>query len=262
MLNFSVLFLAAPVVAQVHEFGLEAGAANYFGDLNQNNSFLQPKWAVGGFYRKNYNHYFALRTSINVGQAGFDEKKSTNPYRKYQNLNVLTTFGAIDCMFEFNFFKYVVEKDTKENRFTPFIALGAGAGFFIPTAKYDNKRYALLSKHTEFVSYTPIMLQLPMAFGIKYRLKKGLTFTIETIYHQLNTDYFDDVSSHYKGKSVMDGFVNLTDPSDIHYRLGDVVNKQRGNQFKDALLLTYVSLSYTIVRTHCPMPSTDPLEVL
>jgi hypothetical protein len=247
--------------SQVNEWGLEGGACNYFGDLNQNNSFFQPRPAFGVLYRKNYNHYFALRTNLNLGQGAYDEKLSSNPFRKYQNLNVRTSFAEITSMIEFNFFKYVVEKDTKENRFTPFIAAGLGLGFFIPQAKYNNKWYQLPSYHTESNSYAPLMLELPCSFGFKYRIKRGLTFTVETMYHFLGTDYFDDVSRNYPKTPAMDGLVNITDPSASTYRLGDVPNKQRGNQFNDAILLTYISLSYTIVRQHCPMPSTDPLEV-
>jgi hypothetical protein len=56
----------------------------------------------------------------------------------------------------------------------------------------------------------------------------------------------------------MAGNNNLTDPSNVLNPLGDVLNKQRGMKGKDALLLTGISLHYSILYKRCPMVGTDP----
>ena len=46
---------------QVGEYGITAGVAHYFGDLNNRGSFNRPKIALGAFFRKQVNNYAAVR---------------------------------------------------------------------------------------------------------------------------------------------------------------------------------------------------------
>jgi hypothetical protein len=68
----------------------------------------------------------------------------------------------------------------------------------------------------------------------------------------------DDVAGTYHGKDFISGTNNITDPSNPLNPLGDVVNKQRGMKGKDAVLLTGISLHYSILYKNCPMVGTDP----
>ena len=72
-LSVSFLFtLISGAVAQTDlgtvqegEFGITAGVAHYFGDLNTRASLNRLKPAVGVFYRKQFNNYLAMRVFYN-----------------------------------------------------------------------------------------------------------------------------------------------------------------------------------------------------
>ena len=46
---------------QQGEFGITAGAAHYFGDLNTRAGLNRPKPALGAFFRKQFGNYIGLR---------------------------------------------------------------------------------------------------------------------------------------------------------------------------------------------------------
>src|SRR5207248_2594889 len=48
-------------IVHTGEFGISAGAAHYFGDLNTRAKLNRPKPAFGLFFRKQFGNYIALR---------------------------------------------------------------------------------------------------------------------------------------------------------------------------------------------------------
>jgi hypothetical protein len=57
-------------VVQEGEFGLSAGAAHYFGDLNTRAKLNRPKFAAGVFFRKQFGNYTALRVAAHFCTTG------------------------------------------------------------------------------------------------------------------------------------------------------------------------------------------------
>src|ERR1700733_15072349 len=67
---------------QEGEFGISAGAAHYFGDLNTNAHLNRPKIALGAFFRKQFGNYVALRVSGHFAQLGYSDVYNTkNDYQ-------------------------------------------------------------------------------------------------------------------------------------------------------------------------------------
>lgn len=76
----SVFTAQAQMESNVHEgeFGISAGAAHYFGDLNTRARLNRPKIALGAFFRKQFGNYVALRVSAHFAQLGYSDVYNTN----------------------------------------------------------------------------------------------------------------------------------------------------------------------------------------
>lgn len=261
LLFFSLALLTIatkPVHAQYREWGASVGTTHYFGDLNADFNPTHPSIMAMCNYRRILNPFFAFRVDAVYGKAYYDSKWSSNSYWAYQNFNYKSNFGMVNPMLEFNLFKYEVDKDKYETGFTPYVATGIGAGFFVNEAVYNGQKYKLYDLHTEGLKYNQVFFTFPMEFGLKWRLAKAWTLAVHTCYIATTTDYLDDVGGTYHGNDVTSGGNNLTDPSNKLNPLGDVINKQRGMKGKDALLLTGISLHYSLLYKRCPMVGTDP----
>lgn len=117
-----LLFISLQASAQYKEFGLEAGASVYFGDLNP---YLNPNYArpaLGVFYRYNFSPYFASTTKANICRVGFMDNLSQNDYNAYRNLSFKADIIEASTLFEFNFFKYKTGGGNK-NRFSSLYLL-------------------------------------------------------------------------------------------------------------------------------------------
>ncbi len=61
---------AQDAYVQEGEFGINLGAAHYFGDLNTRAHLNRPKLAGGLFFRKNFGNYIALRVAGYFAKLG------------------------------------------------------------------------------------------------------------------------------------------------------------------------------------------------
>src|SRR5665647_1137539 len=75
---------------QEGEYGITAGVAHYFGDLNNRASFNRPKIALGAFYRKQFNNYAGVRLTAHFAQLGYSDQYSQNEYQRTRNLSFNT----------------------------------------------------------------------------------------------------------------------------------------------------------------------------
>src|SRR5213596_2048235 len=94
----SGLVVMAQPQATVHEgeFGISAGAAHYFGDLNTNAKLNRPKIALGAFFRKQFGNYIALRVSGHYAQLGYSDVYNTkNEYQLRRNLSFNTNIWEL-----------------------------------------------------------------------------------------------------------------------------------------------------------------------
>ena len=75
---------------QKGEFGITAGVAHYFGDLNTRSAINRPKPALGLFFRKQFGNYVGVRISAHYAQLGYSDTYSKNEYQKTRNLSFNT----------------------------------------------------------------------------------------------------------------------------------------------------------------------------
>jgi hypothetical protein len=252
------------------EFGISAGMAHYFGDLNTRAQINKPKPSVGVFFRKTFGNYIGLRVGAHFAQLGYSDVYSKNEFQKTRNLSFNTNVWQLTLQGDFNFFKFIPGEPG--HRFTPYLTLGVGAFNYDPFAYLQGKKIFLRPLNTEGQNttvypdrkpYSTMAICVPFGMGIKYNLNDRVNLTFEITHHFTNTDYLDDVSKTYAGGAAFpagpggiasDAFL-LQDRS---YEYGDPIGakgKQRGwSKQKDQYLFAEVGVSFSLTSYKCPDP--------
>jgi hypothetical protein len=257
---------------QQGEFGITAGVAHYFGDLNTRAQLNRLKPAVGIFYRKQFNNYLGLRVSAHYAQLGYSDIYSKNTFQNTRNLSFNTDIIEFAVHGDFNFFKYV--PGDPEFSFTPYVSIGLGIFSYNPYAYLNNKKIFLRPLGTEGQNiryigadgkvrkpYGSTAVCIPIGLGIKYSLNNSMNFSVQVAQRITTTDYLDDVSTTYVG---IDKFPPLNGRPSIAGILQDrsiekvavpigTEGMQRGlsNQ-KDQYIIIEVGLSFNISSYVCP----------
>src|SRR5687767_6813726 len=92
-------------VVQQGEFGITAGAAHYFGDLNTSAKINRPKLAFGVFFRKQFGNYIGLRVGANYARVGYSDVYNTdNEFQQRRNLSFNSNIFELALQGDFNFF--------------------------------------------------------------------------------------------------------------------------------------------------------------
>jgi hypothetical protein len=249
------------------EYGVSAGATQYFGDLNDNYGFKFVRPAFGVFLRDQLNPYIALKATLNYTQVGYDDKYNSDPWEKDRNLNFKSSIIELLVAGEFNFFKF--STGDFEHRFTPYLTIGAGAFYYNPYTTFRGKKYYLRPMGTEgqFVGYADrkygsVAACFPIGAGVKWWIRPGVNFGFEIADRLTLTDYLDDVSATYVGASKFPN--NPSNPNPAYYlqdrsietnpnsTLGQA-GKQRGNTSSyDQYMMAQISLSFQFQTYRCP----------
>lgn len=145
------------------DFGGGVGLSGYLGDANESSIFHRPGFAGDVSFRYLMNSRMAIRGMLNVATLSGSTEGWENvlPGNKvYEFKSLLFDLGA---RFEFNFFDYGIGETYKKlKRWTPYLSLGLGV--------------CLSSYHEGDFSIAPT---LPMAVGIKYKIKERWNLGVE-----------------------------------------------------------------------------------
>ena len=256
-------------IVQQGEFGISAGAAHYFGDLNTRSKLNRPKPAFGVFFRKQFGNYTALRVAFHYARVGYSDVYNTqNEYQRRRNLSFNSNIFELTLQGDFNFFNFV-PADPQYN-FTPYITLGAGIFSYDPFAYLNGNKVFLRPLGTEGQGtaaypdrkpYNTMAICIPFGAGIKYALNDRTSVGFEVVYRYTTADYLDDVSKTYVG---IDKFPPLPDGSpsvaaqmqDRSYETGEPIGiegRQRGySKQKDAYVMAELTLSFNLTSYRCP----------
>lgn len=247
------------------EFGITAGAAHYFGDLNNRFRVNRPKMALGVFFRKQFSNYISARLSGHYAQLGYSDRYNSNEFEKRRNLSFNSNIFEIALQGDFNFFKFI---PTDANyAFTPYASIGVGIFNYDPYAMLEGDKYYLRPLHTEGQTfyqdrktYSTMALCFPIGFGVKYAITDKVNVSFELGYRFTNTDYLDDVSTTYVGIDkfpAIGGGKNVAGLlQDRSYETGapiGVEGRQRGfSKQKDHYAIAEVGLSINLTSYKCP----------
>ena len=250
---------------QEGEFGITAGVAHYFGDLNNRSRINRPKLAIGGFIRKQFGDYTAVRLSGHFARLGYSDIYSSNEYDLRRNLSFNTNIFELALQGDFNFFKF--NPADPEYTFTPYATLGVGVFNYNPYAYYKNQKVFLRPLHTEGQTfyknrkeYGSMALCFPIGFGVKYALNDRINVSFEITHRFTTTDYLDDVSTTYVGAdkfpSASGGKSIAGIMQDRSFEVGTPIGiegRQRGfSKQKDQYTIAEVGISFNITSYRCP----------
>lgn len=254
---------------QQGEFGITAGAAHYFGDLNTRAAINRPKPALGVFYRKQFGNYVALRIAAHYAQVGYSDVYSKNDYQKARNLSFNSNIWELALQGDFNFFKFV--PGDPEHLFTPYVTLGAGVFSYDPYTYLNGQKIYLRPLGTEGQQkgylgrkpYGTMAICVPLGVGVKYNINERMNLSFEIVQRFTTTDYLDDVSTTYAGPANFDILPNgqpsngllLQDRSyeiDPANLLG-VQGRQRGwSKQKDQYIIAEIGVTFNLSSYRCP----------
>ncbi len=257
--------MAEQEYVQEGEFGITAGAAHYFGDLNNRGAINRPKVALGAFFRKQFGNYTALRITGHFAQLGYSDVYSHNEFQKRRNLSFNTNIFEIAARGDFNFFKFIPSDPT--HAFTPYATVGIGVFSYDPYAFYNGQKYYLRPLNTEGETfykgrkaYGTMALCFPIGFGVKYAITDKFNISFEIAHRFTTTDYIDDVSTTYIGidkfPSPVPGKSVAAILQDRSFETGTPIGiegRQRGfSKQKDQYMIAEVGLSFNISSYRCP----------
>jgi opacity protein-like surface antigen len=247
------------------EYGFTLGAAHYFGDLNNRAAVNRPKIALGGFFRKQFGNYTALRITAHFAQLGYSDQYSQNDFQRRRNLSFNTNIFEFAVRGDFNFFKYV--PTDPDHSFTPYATLGVGVFSYDPYAYYNGDKVYLRPLNTEGETFYPgrkaygtMAICIPIGFGVKYAVTDNVNISLEIAHRFTTTDYIDDVSKTYVG---IDKFTSPNGTPSIAAILQDrsfetgvpigVEGRQRGfSKQKDQYAIIEFGISFNIISYRCP----------
>ena len=256
---------------QEGEFGITAGVAHYFGDLNTRARLNRLKPTVGVFYRKQFNNYLAMRVSAHYAQLGYSDIYSKNSFQNTRNLSFNTDILEFAVHGDFNFFKFV--PGNPYYSFTPYVTIGVGVFSYNPYAYLNGKKVFLRPLGTEgqnikYVGadgktrkpYGSTAVCIPIGLGIKYSLTNSMNLSVQIAQRLTTTDYLDDVSTTYVG---IDKFPPLNgQPStagilqdrsaEKGVPIGDEGIQRGWSKQKDQYLIAEIGLSFNISSYKCP----------
>lgn len=250
------------------EFGVSAGLAHYFGDINPGGALNRPKVAAGLFFRKQISNYVGIRISGEYAMLGYSDTYSSNPVQKNRNLSFNNNVYEVSLSGDFNFFRF--QPGFEGYEFTPYIGLGIGLIAHDPFAYLNGEKYLLRTLGTEgqgsalypnLLPYNPMAISIPFTVGAKYAITERINVFGEFTYRFTNTDYLDDVSGDY----APDAFPSLPDGSpspgfllqDRSYEVTSpsigIKGRQRGNSSqKDAFASIKFGFSFNLQSYRCP----------
>jgi Domain of unknown function (DUF6089) len=251
----------------VGEFGISAGVAHYFGDLNSDINVSKPKLSYGLHYTKQFNNYIGIKVSGTYALVGFADKYNTNIVERTRNLSFNSDIWEVSINGTFNFYQFHPGFEGLD--FTPYIGIGVGIFSFDPYAYLNNKVYYLRALGTEGQGsefypekkpYNNIAYCMPLTLGVKYAVNRSYNFFAELRYRFTTTDYLDDVSTAYAPKAF------TSNPTSVGYLLQDrsyetgtsigVEGRQRGNTLQnDAFATFHLGISFNLQSYRCPQDS-------
>lgn len=171
--------------------GLGLGA--YMGDANESNPFHRPGLTVQAGMRYQIDARWALRGVFTTSHVSGDTSDFDNALPGGEQYEFASQTYDLGVRGEFNFFSYGIGETYKRlRRWSPYLSVGIGCTL------------------ASCSGATSVAVSLPMAFGIKYKIKPRLNLTAEFCMTKVLGDKVDgqNLKDLYQIKS---SFIKNTD---------------------------------------------------
>lgn len=158
------------------DIGAGLGMASYLGDANDSGLFSHTSLGAAASLRYLINTRFALRGVLNYASLSGSTADMENviPALRDEPYSFSSSLTDLQVRGEYNFFAYGIGESYKQlRRISPYLALGIG----VSIASCAGSSSAALS--------------IPMAFGVKYKLRPRLNLGLEFAMTKLLGDRLD-----------------------------------------------------------------------
>lgn len=231
---------------------LQAGTANYFGDLcPTGDCYSNSKVNFGGGVSYRLNDYFFFNLNAQYYRIGASDIEFGNASRIKRNLSFRADNFELNFQANFEFLNYNAFRYMSRKEFPISMFLFTGFGFTTnnPKALYRGEYVALRPLKTEGKSYGAISAVLPIGLGIGYKVLDNLSVQLMAGYRFTATDYLDDVSSTYVDPNTLGSSLAQT----LAFRGNEVgfagygPGSQRGNPgSNDGYILVNLRVEYDL----------------
>ena len=172
------------------EIGAGAGMVAYVGDLNSNPlKGMKPMGSLVARYKKNPRMAWTLNLGYGQLKGATTDDKSWLPDVKEHPADFKTSLYDVQTRFECNFWPFGTGKEYHGAQpLTPFLTIGLG--FTIGNAK-------LTQADAEPRKENSFALQMPIGFGVKYKLADRMNLTAEWVIHFTGSDLLDGLEDPY-----------------------------------------------------------------
>ncbi|MCM1449043.1 MAG: PorT family protein [Clostridiales bacterium] len=191
ILTLLLTALHLPVQAQEESYRFDLGAGlgmgGYLGDLNESNPFARPGFTGELSFRYRFDTRWALATRLGYSSlsGNSDDLEGVLPDAAHYEFksNVIDLSERV----EVNFFAFGIGETYKKlKRWSPYLSVGIG----LAMASCDG------ASHMAFT--------IPMAVGVKYKLKQRINLGLEFSMTKAFGDHLDgELSDLYQIKSSM-----------------------------------------------------------
>ncbi len=174
------------------DIGAGIGMSGYLGDVNESNIFKHPGFAGQLSFRYLFDTRWAIRALLTTASLSGNSADFGIIFPGGSQYSFTSQIYDLGARGEFNFFNYGIGETYKRlRRWTPYLAVGIGMTF--------------ASANGTFAAMT-----LPMAFGVKFKLRPQLNLMAEFAMTKAFGDHLDDknISDLYQIKS---SFLKNTD---------------------------------------------------
>lgn len=193
------------------DFGVTAGAANYLGDIGGKEKtrrdfvadlkLAKTRWNGGLFVRYRWYDDIHFRLNLNYLRVEGNDKLSSNPGRRFRNLNFRNDIFEVNACTEWHFLedKELTVATRNSWSFNSYAFFGAGVFYHNPKALYNGRWVALRPLRTEGVRYKKYVMEIPLGLGFFFTLNRKHRFGLDMCWRKTFTDYLDDISGDYPG---------------------------------------------------------------
>lgn len=177
------------------EIGAGACMTAYQGDFNES---LLKNMQLGGavVFRRILSPYMAVKVSAMYTQVKGDYSGAGTVYPDLDasGYSFKNGMGDLTVAYEYNFLPYGTGKDYRgARRISPFVSIGLGMTYI--NCKDGTWDYSMpaYGKSPGVVAF-----QLPIGFGVKYKIGDRTNLILDWQMHFTNTDYIDSVKDPYR----------------------------------------------------------------
>ena len=175
----SVYMVSAQELEYKMELGAMTGGCFYMGDANSCTPFKNLGLAGGILARYNFNPRMVLKGDFAVARIKGSSEGLDNVFPNGVESTFSRNVYELGAQFEYNFFAYGTAGYKDSRRLTPYIQGGLGLTY---GPKPANHVFAL---------------NLPLGFGVKYKLANRVNCGAEWTMHFTTSDKFDELDDPY-----------------------------------------------------------------